>query len=146
MLKDGLTGGNASSNGLAWILQGKEESVDYAHMPVGPAQIVVILQKVPMLPPEHYTALLKHLQFTGRQYRNYCLLPHPPNMLILPPRAKHPLQMHHGDQTFSCQKSHEGNSAVQFYNPYSQEYDTGFIKIIWRIPLEGAMETFLVVH
>ena len=64
MLKDGLTGGNASSNGLAQILQGKE-SVDYAHMPVGPAQIAVILQKAPMLPPEHYTALLKHLQFTG---------------------------------------------------------------------------------
>ena len=64
MLKDGLTGSNTSSNGLAQILQGKEESADYAHMPVGPAQIVVILQKVPMLPPEHYTALLKHLQFT----------------------------------------------------------------------------------
>ena len=64
MLKDGLTGSNASSNRLAQILQRKEESVDYAHMPVTPAQIVEILKKVPMLPPEHYTALLKHLQFT----------------------------------------------------------------------------------
>jgi len=43
MLKNGLTGGDASSNGLAQILQGKEESVDYAHMPVTPAQIVEIL-------------------------------------------------------------------------------------------------------
>jgi len=50
-----------------------------------------------------------------------------------------------GDRTFSCQKSHEGNSAIKFYNPYSQKYDTGFIKLIWRIPLEGAMEIFLVV-
>ena len=65
MLKDGLTGSDAACNGLAQILQGKEESADCAHMPVSPAQIVVILQKAPMLPPEHYTALLKHLQFTG---------------------------------------------------------------------------------
>ena len=146
MLKDGLTGGDASSNGLAQILQGKEESADYAHMPVTPAQIAEILQKAPMLPPEHYTALLKHLQFTGRQYRDFRLLPHPPNALILPPRAELPLQMQRGDRTFSCQKSHEGNSAIKFYNPYSREYDTGFIKLIWRIPLEGAMEIFLVVR
>ena len=45
MLKDGLTGSDASSNGLAQILQGKEESVDYAHMPVTPAQIAEILKK-----------------------------------------------------------------------------------------------------
>ena len=84
MLKDGLTGGDTSSNGLAQILQGKEESVDYAHMP---AQIAEILKKAPMLPPEHYAALLKHLQFTGRQYRDFHLLPYPPNALIFPPQG-----------------------------------------------------------
>ena len=146
MLKDGLTGGDDSFNGLAQILQEKEEPPDYAHRPVSPAQIAEILKKAPMLPGEQYAALLQYLQYTGRQYRDYRLLPHPPNALILPPRAELPLQMHRGDCTFSCKKSHEGNSAIKFYNPYSREYDTGFIELIWRIPLEGAMETFLVIR
>jgi hypothetical protein len=146
MLKDGLTSGDALSNGLAQILQEKEESADYAHRPVSPAQIAEILKKAPVLPSEQYAALLQYLQLTGRQYRDFRELPHPPNALILPPRAELPLQMHRGDCTFSCQKSHEGNSAIKFYNPYSREYDTGFIELIWRIPLEGAMETFLVVR
>jgi len=130
MIKDGLPGDDALSNGLAEILQEKEKPADYAHSPVSPAQVVVILKNTPILPPEQYIALLQYLQFTGRQYRDYHQLPHPPNTLILPPRAELPLQMHRGDCTFSCQKSHEGNSAIQFYNPYSQEYDTGFIEII----------------
>ena len=146
MIKDGLPGDDALSNGLAEILQEKEKPADYAHSPVSPAQVAAILKNAPILPPEQYIALLQYLQVTGRQYRDYRQLPHPPNTLILPPRAEPPLQMHRGDRTFSCQKSHEGNSAIQFYNPYSREYDTGFIEIIWRIPLEGAMETFLVVR
>ena len=144
MLKDGL---DTSSDGLAEILQENEKPpADYAHSPVSPVENVAILKNTPILPPEHYTALLRYLQFTGRQYRDYLQLPHPPNMLILPPRAELPWQMNCGNHTFSCQKAHEGNSAIQFYNPYSQEYETGFIEMIWRIPLEGAMETFLVVR
>ena len=54
--------------------------------------------------------------------------------------------MHHHGRTFSCQKSHEGNSAIQFYNPYTQQNDTGFIHIIWQVLLETAIHTFIVVR
>ena len=65
MLKDRLTSGDALSNGLAQILQEKEESADYAHRPVSPAQIAEILKKVLVLPSEQYAALLQYLQLTG---------------------------------------------------------------------------------
>ncbi|KAF8219816.1 hypothetical protein L208DRAFT_1337527, partial [Tricholoma matsutake] len=47
--------------------------------------------------------------------------------------------------TFSCERSHKGNSAIQFYNPLTQVHDTGFIQQIWRLPLEGTMHTFINV-
>jgi len=143
MLKDGLTSGDSSSGGLAQILQPKEASVDYAPSPVSPGEVAAILKNAPDLPLQHYNALLFYLQSTGRQYRQ---VPHPQNALILPPRAERPLQMRRSDCTFSCQRSHEGNSALTFYKPHSQESKTGFIELFRRIPLEGAMETFLVVR
>jgi len=143
MLKDGLTSGDSSSGGLAQILQPKEASVDYAPSPVSPGEVAAILKNAPDLPLQHYNALLFYLQSTGRQYRQ---VPHPQNALILPPRAERPLQMRRGDCTFSCQRSHEGNSALTFYKPQSQESETGFIELFRRILLEGAMETFLVVR
>jgi hypothetical protein len=117
MLKDGLTSGDSSSGGLAQILQPKEASVDYAPSPVSPGEVAAILKNAPDLPLQHYNALLFYLQSTGRQYRHFHQVPHPQNALILPPRAERPLQMRRGDCTFSCQRSHEGNSALTFYNP-----------------------------
>ena len=146
VLKDGLTSGDSSSGGLAQILQPKEASVDYAPSPVSPAEVAAILKKAPDLPLCHYNALLFYLQSTGRQYRHLHHVPHPQNAVILPPRAERPLQMRRGDCTFSCQRSHEGNSALTFYKPHSQESESGFIGLFRRTPLEGGMETFLVVR
>ncbi|KAF8234136.1 hypothetical protein L208DRAFT_1551034, partial [Tricholoma matsutake] len=67
------------------------------------------------------------------------------NVIILPPQAQHLLQVHHDECTFSCEKSHEGNSAIKFYNPLTQAHDTGFIQNIWRLLLEGIMHTFIRV-
>ncbi|KAF8218566.1 hypothetical protein L208DRAFT_1350166, partial [Tricholoma matsutake] len=47
--------------------------------------------------------------------------------------------------TFSCGKSHNGNSAIKFYNPLTQAHDIGFIQNIWRLPLEGIMHTCIRV-
>ncbi len=54
--------------------------------------------------------------------------------------------MHRDDHTFSCQKSHKGNSAIQFYSPSTQTEDTGFIETIWTLPLEGTLRVFFVVR
>ncbi|KAF8229579.1 hypothetical protein L208DRAFT_1156953, partial [Tricholoma matsutake] len=67
------------------------------------------------------------------------------NAIILPPQAQHLLQVHHDECTFSCEKSHKGNTAIKFYNPLTQAHDTGFIQNIWRLPLEGIMHTFIRV-
>ncbi|KAF8223396.1 hypothetical protein L208DRAFT_1316953, partial [Tricholoma matsutake] len=64
---------------------------------------------------------------------------------ILPPQAQHLLQVHHDECTFSCEKSHKGNSAIKFYNPLMQAHDIGFIQNIWRLLLEGIMHTFIRV-
>ncbi|KAF8232055.1 hypothetical protein L208DRAFT_1466182 [Tricholoma matsutake] len=70
---------------------------------------------------------------------------HQINAISLPPQAQHLLQVHRDECTFSCEKSHKGNSAIKFYNPLTQAHDTGFIQNIWRLPLEGIMHTFIRV-
>ncbi|KAF8221280.1 hypothetical protein L208DRAFT_1328977, partial [Tricholoma matsutake] len=47
--------------------------------------------------------------------------------------------------TFSCERSHNRNSAIQFYNPLTQVHDTGFIQQIWRLLLEGTVHIFINV-
>ena len=133
-------------NGLANILQPAVKTSDFSSTPLDSTGIAAVLKKASDLPRDAYDALLDYLQATGHQYRAYDAFPHPSNALILPPKVELPLQVHRGDHTFSCQHSHEGNSAIQFCNPHTQEHDTGFIEAIWRIPLEGAMHTFFIVH
>jgi hypothetical protein len=144
LLKDGLD--KMTSNNLAKILKSENDSADCTPTPLNPIQVAEALKKSPKLAEEHYNALLIYLQGTGQQYRAFHALPHPPNALILPQHAKLPLQVHLHDRTFSCQKSHEGNSAIQFYSPYTQEHSTGFIYVIWQVLLEAVMHTFIVVR
>ena len=59
MLKDGLPCDDALTHGLVEILQKKERSL---HTPVGSAEVAAILKKAPILPPQHYTALLHYIQ------------------------------------------------------------------------------------
>ena len=138
-LCDGL--GDAASNNLAKILQPVDILANHIPTPLNPVETAAVLKKAPKLAPTDYNALLNYLQSTGRQYQNFNAIPHPPNALILPPHAELPLQVHHHGHTFSCQQSHEGNSAIQFYNPQTQAHDTGFIQVIWRVPLEAYMHT-----
>jgi hypothetical protein len=144
LLQDGL--GNTASNNLAKVLKSEDVSADCTPRPIDPIQAATALEKSPKLAEDHYNALLVYLQGTGRQYRAFHAFPHPQNALILPPHAKIPSQMHYHGHTFSCQRSHEGNSAIQFYNPYTQQHSTGFIQVIWQVLLETMMHTFIVVR
>ena len=120
-------------------------SIDGPLVPLKPTAMADILAKAPHLQEADYSDLLHYLHQTGRPYRAYSDLPHPPDSIILPPYAQLPLQVHRDECTFSCKRSHKGNSAIQFYNPLTQAHDTGFIQNIWRIPLEGIMRTFIRV-
>ncbi|PPQ71131.1 hypothetical protein CVT25_004856 [Psilocybe cyanescens] len=94
---------------------------------------------------DNYNSLLQYLHSTGRLYRAYNAFPHPLDSMILQPLAKCLLQFHRGDHTFSCQKSHYGNSAILFYNTSTQKKDTGFINAIWQVPLSIEVHTFIAV-
>jgi len=111
-----------------------------------PSETAKFFTKALMLPDADYDALVNYLQFTGRPYRHWKNLPYPPNPRILPTRAEFPPQVSQNGHTYSCERSHRGNSAIYFYNPLTQQYRTGFIQSIWRLPLEGSISTFIVVQ
>ena len=96
-------------------------------------------------PELNYTALIYYLQRSQHQYWAFNDFPHPRNALILSPQAKTPLQLHHGEYTFSCWTLHQANSTIRFYNLSTQTHATGFIERIWQVPLEGSMQSFVVV-
>lgn len=114
---------------------------------INPEDQALFLSKGTLLEKDHYRALLQYFHLNGRaHYRAFDQFPHPQNSVVVPPQAQFPLQIHRDECTFSCQKSHYGNSAIQFYNPATQLHDTGFIQIIWHLPLENIMHHFIVVQ
>jgi hypothetical protein len=108
-----------------------------------------ILADAPHLHPDEYNMLLHYLQTTAQQpwWQHYKAMPHSNPAHVLPFCAQQPTQLTlEGKRTYSCQRSHEGNSSIQFYNPHTAQAPcTGFIQKIWQIPLQGVMQTFILV-
>jgi hypothetical protein len=111
-----------------------------------PIEAAEVLAQAPKLDDREYGSLLQYLQHTGRLFRHWNDLPHPVNSNVLPTHARRPLQIHQGEHTFSCQRSHRGNSAIYFYNPLTHSHATGFIEIIWQLPLEATLKTFIIIR
>lgn len=103
-------------NNLGNILEPLNASANGSSAPLKPTEAAEFLIKAPCLAEDDYNRLLHFLQHTGRPYRAYYSFPHPPNALILPPNAQCPHQLHRDEHTFSCESSHKGNSAIQYYN------------------------------
>lgn len=131
---------------LADILEPVDHSVNETPALLNPTEVANILAKGSNLQDIEYNALLQYLQNTGHPYRSCVDLPHPPNALVLPPQAQYPMQVNRGECTFSCERSHKGNSAIQYYNPITQTHGTGFIQNIWMLPLDGSKCIFIVVR
>ncbi|KAJ3924733.1 MAG: hypothetical protein NXY57DRAFT_1081683, partial [Lentinula lateritia] len=84
-----------------------------------------------------------------REYKSaYTNSRYPSGTLILPTRAKCHSQIPFNNTTFSCTKSHEGQSHIQFYIPggFGGTWETGYIEAIWELPLEGIKQCFLLVR
>jgi len=97
----------------------------------------------------HYNLLLQYLNTTGMEYHSaYQITPHVRGTLILPPFTLLPRQLNLDGRTYSIKASHAGNSHIQFYIPgaVGGAVDTGYIKAIWEIPLEGARQIFFLVQ
>lgn len=119
---------------------------------LGPEKTAMFFSKVPDIfstassfKVAEYNLLLNYLHRSGRPYRAYTQIPHPLDSVVLQPLAHCPLYFKRGDHTFSCQSSHKGNSAIQFYNPTTRSKETGFIHAIWQVPLESKIQTFIAV-
>ncbi|KAL1657506.1 hypothetical protein GGF50DRAFT_12706, partial [Schizophyllum commune] len=101
------------------------------------------------LPDDAYNALLHYLQQTGRPYRRWNDLPHPPNALILARTVNQLANIQHKDHTLSTFPTHEGGSAIEYYNPLSHTRATGSIQQIWNTTLHVTHEqsyNFLIVQ
>ncbi|KAJ7174176.1 hypothetical protein C8R43DRAFT_873624 [Mycena crocata] len=110
-----------------------------------PAEVAEIIAKGKELLPHYYQMLLLYLRSTGQLWRDYEHLPHPEGSLILPPSAMQPYEFTLDGRQFSCKESHRGNSGIQFKLPAGLTILTGFIAQIWEIPLQGHLQTFLLV-
>lgn len=142
---DALLRDQDASGGLANILEPGNKQPSKYPVQISSTEAAGILAGACALDETEYNALLYYLHNTGRPYRASTDFPHPANANILPPQAQRPPQINHEEHTFSCQQSHRGNSAIQFYNPLTQSHDTGFIQAIWVLPLESSKHEFLVI-
>ncbi|KDR65037.1 hypothetical protein GALMADRAFT_82353, partial [Galerina marginata CBS 339.88] len=102
--------------------------------------------KASALNDSEYDTLLSYLHQTGRPYRRWDSLPHPDGSLVLRTTVARPRQTVWNNHTFSCQKSHKGNSAIYFFDPTTQSRRTGFIEMIWELPLDNILRIFVVVR
>lgn len=136
-----------STSKLAKILEPDNAYSESPAKPLTPSEVADILGKGKDLSAWEYNTILQYLNSLGQPWRSNKDIPHPTGALILPPVAK-PLLTYKMDQyTLRCKKSNKGNSAIHFKNPSANlARTTGDIQRIWQIPLEGHMQTFLVVE
>ncbi|KAJ6524069.1 hypothetical protein DFH09DRAFT_937439 [Mycena vulgaris] len=131
---------------LAEILKPDLAAQTKAIQPLTELEVVKIMAKAESLSEDDYEMLLQYKVSKGQLWRSCYQLPHPPGSLILPPCAMKPLQFKLEKQGFSCYKSDRGNRGIQFHDPSDNSVQTGFINEIWEIPLEGHMQTFVLVQ
>lgn len=141
---------NPATQKLAEILEPKDVFA-FMHNPetMTGQQIAKALADGTVLSKDHYAILLKYLNNSGREYKSaYTNSRYPLGTLILPTMAQNHTQIPFNNSTYSCYKSHEGQSHIQFYIPggYGGAWETGYIETIWELPLEGVKHTFLLVR
>lgn len=98
-----------------------------------------------------YNQLLHYLKtHDDASYCHFMAFPHGPHKLVLPNGAHRLKNIHLDGMTYSCQSSHNGNSAIRFYDPDSDmEHRTekmGFIHTILALPLKNIPRHFIVVN
>lgn len=101
------------------------------------------------LDKEKYSLLLAYLRSTGNPIHS--------NEERLPPgecrtaeflsaQVQSCRQVHIDNRPFSCQKSHEGNSNVQFIHPTTRQKATGYIESIWTALIGMSHRTFFLMR
>ncbi|KAJ6472115.1 hypothetical protein DFH09DRAFT_1058123 [Mycena vulgaris] len=110
-------------------------------------EVADILARGMELTPTEYNSLLKYLCNTGEEWLSaYRNLPYVTGALIMPRHALEPLELTLDGHTYSCFKSNQGGSGIQFKMPKTGAQATGFIKKIWQMPLKGCLKTFMLIE
>lgn len=129
------------------MFQVKESwSDDVLHEQLSGMQEANILSKASSLSSNEYNMLLTYLQQTEGAWHSYNDFPHSLNTRVLPLVAQRPTEIHHNNRTYSCYRTHRGNSAVWYRQHQSGQLYSGYIQTIWQLPLQGRMRTFIVVQ
>jgi hypothetical protein len=148
-LHDNRTGNTAKSQ-LANILEPIDDSYSSGSTRImNDIEIAHAHASGTRLDLEHYDLLLQYINTTGKEYHSaYEGVPQVLGTFILPPLAHRPHQFTLDNRTYSIQESHVGNSHIQFYIPEAVggATDTGYIEVIWQLPLEGASQIFILVR
>ncbi|THU86471.1 hypothetical protein K435DRAFT_922588 [Dendrothele bispora CBS 962.96] len=139
---------NSATNQLMTLLmpEKKDPSQIPSTQPLTSYEEAVLIAKSPRLSNFNYELLFTFLQAKGQPWRRYNAFPHPENSLILSPFANHPMQITYEGHVYSCYRSHQGNSAIQFYSSTKDRVHTGVIDSIWTLPLDGFERTFFLMH
>ncbi|KAJ7092107.1 hypothetical protein C8R43DRAFT_908207 [Mycena crocata] len=137
---------NGPASDLAKILQPNIAANIKAALPLSEAEVAKILSVLIDLDEDDYQMLLQYLTSQGQLWCDCYQLPHPAGSLVLPPCALKPNQFKFEDYDFSRYRSTRGNSGIQFKDPVNESLQTGFIDEIWQMPLQGHIQTFLVIQ
>ena len=141
---------NESKNSLlesfARVLEPGDKSEASVSQELDSADIALFLSRAPKMEENEYNKILQYLISMGHPYYSWTNLPRPEFAYVLPPNAKRLNEFHDNGHTYSCYASHNGNSAIQFWDPHSQAHITGAIQTILEIPLEGFLRKFILVH
>lgn len=65
---------------------------------------------------------------------------------IFPSRAVQATEFEHKTRLFSTFDKHHGSSSISFRDPSNGRKDTGFIRSIWTVALQGEIHTFVMVQ
>ncbi|KZV94512.1 hypothetical protein EXIGLDRAFT_611659 [Exidia glandulosa HHB12029] len=111
-------------------------------------QIAEMLRDADDLSASEYGLLLAHLRKDGQPWRDRTAYPHPlaAAEFIVPSAAVVHSECNFFGRTFSCARSHDGNSAIEFYNYERTTSYTGVIEALWDIPLRGVVRSFALVR
>lgn len=131
---------------LTEILHPEEDLTQKSQKALDGAEVAKILAASKPLGDNMYRMLLQYLHSIGQLWRSNVEIPHPPGSLILPDVALHPSDFKSDGRGFSCHRSHEGNSGIQFKTPADSAMRTGFIEEIWQMPLQNHIHTFFLVR
>ncbi|KAK7050363.1 hypothetical protein R3P38DRAFT_2503802, partial [Favolaschia claudopus] len=131
---------------LSSILQPDTAAETKAAMPLSESKVAEILTAAKDLNEDDYELLLDYQISKGQPWLDWRHLPHPIGLLILPPCALRPTEFKMKDHVFSRRNSTWGNSNLQFKDPETGLLCTGFIDEIWQMPMEGHLQTFIVIH